>query len=266
MQDSKRKRLFVHQKQCSQSADPIECFWCLEVKALRRQQQRAILHEAKFVSSGSNEYPTQESLKRQKLLRETLAQSRFHSVVDALYEMEQGGAAPVCEDGKVGGNGACLIPLGDKTLVIVSKTGKYSGRMDIHRDFCLVENFDKESWAAEFYSESSSVRPTSDSPLHYTVLHLQKQLQWMQYPTATLHGHALETAEKAEKADIPCSHEETLFSTPGDSQALVDLMKKYPYPKYKIYIRKNHGFFIAGNSIDETLQVFKDKVLPYSDL
>lgn len=53
--------------------------------------------------------------------------------------------------------------------------------------------------------------------------------------------HALDTVEEAAKLSIPISQEETLFSTPADTQALQELFKLHPYPSTKSYIRKNHG-------------------------
>ena len=179
--------------------------------------------------------------------------------------MEKGGAAPVMYDGKVGGNGSCLLSVNGKELLIVSKTGKLSGKMNIYQDFCVIENFNRNTWTAEYYSANRNIRPTSDSPMHYAALHLKKKFDWSGYPSAALHGHALETEEKAAEAKIPCSKEETLFSTPPDTEALIGLMQKYPYPSNKIYVRKNHGFFILGESIGDTVDVFKTKVLPYSN-
>ena len=178
--------------------------------------------------------------------------------------MEKGGAAPVMYDGKVGGNGSCILPVDGKQLFIVSKTGKLSGKMNIHNDLCIVESFNAQTWTAEYYSPDQNVRPTSDSPMHYAAFNLNQRFDWSEYPTAALHGHALETEEKASRAEIPCSKEETLFSTPSDTEAFIGLIEKYPYPKNKIYIRKNHGFFILGETIADTVEVFKRRVLPFS--
>ena len=188
----------------------------------------------------------------------------YNCYVDALYEMERGGAAPVMYDGKVGGNGSCILSIDGKPLLIVSKTGKLAGKMNIHNDLCIVESFNTKTWTAEYYSASESIRPTSDCPMHNAALHLNKKFKWAKYPTAALHGHALETEEKAFRAHIPCSKEETLFSTPPDTEALLGLIKSYPYPENKIYVRKNHGFFILGDNVGDTVDSFKRKVLPYS--
>ena len=178
--------------------------------------------------------------------------------------MEKGGAAPVMYDGKVGGNGSCVLPINGQPLLIVSKTGKLAGKMNIQSDVCIVESFDTTTWTAEYFSTNESIRPTSDCPMHYATLHLNKRFKWPKYPTAALHGHALETEEKASKAQIPCSREETLFSTPPDTEALLGLIQRHPYPENKIYVRKNHGFFILGDNIGDTFDVFKTKVLPFS--
>ncbi len=180
--------------------------------------------------------------------------------------MEEGGAAPACPpDGKVGGNGSCLLPRDNATpLYILSKTGKYPGKMDVEKDFCIVESFDCDAWSASYYSVSEDIRPTSDTPMHYSVYNMQDRAQWSDWPQAALHGHALETVEKAQEANIPCSKEETLFSTPPDTEALIKLLEKYPYPENNIFVRKNHGFFILGKDIKETVTVFNTKVLPFS--
>ncbi len=193
--------------------------------------------------------------------------SQVHTLTDALYEMESHSAAPVMPDGKVGGNGSCALqtpPTGCRTQIIVSKTGKLAGRMTVPDDLCIMDNFDNESWSGDFYSVSENVCPMSDAPLHFMMLNLRQKFEWPRYPKAALHGHALETTEKAAVANIPCSEEETLFSTPADTEALVDLIEQFPYPENNVYIRKNHGFFILGETVSDMLKIFNDRVVPHS--
>jgi hypothetical protein len=61
----------------------------------------------------------------------------------------------------------------------------------------------------------------------------------------------------------PCSHEETLFSTPADTEALMVLFKKYPYPQHKCFVRKGHGFFILSQSVEEAMHIFNHQVKPH---
>lgn len=80
---------------------------------------------------------------------------------------------------------------------------------------------------------------------------------------ATLHGHSLDSLEDAECLHLPCSNEETLFSTPDDLRALLDVAGRYPYPQNKIFIRRGHGFFILGKDITDALLTFRRVVEPY---
>jgi hypothetical protein len=49
---------------------------------------------------------------------------------------------------------------------------------------------------------------------------------------------------------------ETLFSTPADLNALLDLLQHYPYPQYQVYVRKNHGFFLLAQDYDDAMNIF----------
>ncbi|CAK9003608.1 unnamed protein product [Durusdinium trenchii] len=87
-----------------------------------------------------------------------------------------------------------------------------------------------------------------------------KQFGWPERPLVCLHGHAL--AEKAglriaEDLKLPISHEETLFSTPEDVDALMTLFSSYPYPKNKVFIRRGHGFLILADTVDSATQELK---------
>lgn len=61
---------------------------------------------------------------------------------------------------------------------------------------------------------------------------------------------------------LPVSEHETLFSTPEDLAELEALFRLHPYPKHKCFIRKGHGFFILGPSVEEVHSVFRTVVLP----
>ena len=185
------------------------------------------------------------------------------AISGALWELEKCGATPVCFDGKVGGNAAAL--LGPNKLLVVSKSGKLGGRrMHPLHDVCIISHFDMDDWSAEFYAESSDVLPTSDTPLHYAALrNAPLQFDWSAIPTAAVHGHAIETIEAAQKLKLPISEEETLFSTKEDSDALVNLMGEYSFPKHSVFIRKGHGFVVVGEDVEKAMETFDKQVKPF---
>ena len=99
--------------------------------------------------------------------------SLTEQLAEALYIQEHHGLSPVCPDGKVGGNGAAKISIrggGEQTGLLVSKSGKYPGRMDVEQDFCIVTCFDRDTWSCEYYSNNDEARPTCDTPMHFSVL------------------------------------------------------------------------------------------------
>ena len=182
----------------------------------------------------------------------------------ALLLMEKSGAAPVMEDGKVGGNVAARIVADDLDILVVSKSGRLYGQSaSIEDTFCIVTEFDPRQWSLNYYAKNSSILPTSDTPLHHAALHAALEFHWSETPYVSLHGHALETADKAEKLSIPCSHKETLFSTPEDMNELALLLKDYPFPLHRIFVRKGHGFVILGKTTAETVKTFDTNVLPF---
>jgi len=185
-------------------------------------------------------------------------------LADAAQLLEESGAAPIAEDGKVAGNVAARIVINDLDFLVVSKSGKQSGQlMSTEDDFCIVSEFDPVQWSLNFYANNSSTLPTSDSPLHHAVLHAAAEFQWTEVPYISLHGHALETADKAEQLGLPCSTKETLFSTPDDMYELLSLLKQYPYPMHRIFVRKGHGFVVLGKTTAESVETFKTNILPF---
>lgn len=200
------------------------------------------------------------------------ASSKFHlaaaQLADALTILAESGATPILTDGKIAGNGSVQIVTGNQEHhLLVSKSGKTAGEeINPEKDTCIVSRFDPKTWSAEYYSSCESVLPTSDTPLHYSILHLLKaydQSTWSEVPTATLHGHSLDSLEDAQHLGLPCSMEETMFSTPDDLRALLDVVGRNPYPQNKIYIRRGHGFFILGKDIPDALHTFRTVVEPY---
>jgi len=178
--------------------------------------------------------------------------------------LEASGAAPVAEDDKVAGNVAARIVMNDVDFLVVSKSGKQAGgQVSVEDDFCIVTEFDPVQWSLNYYAQSPSILPTSDSPLHHAVLHAASQFGWSEAPYASLHGHALESSDEAERLGIPCSTKETLFSTPDDMHELLSLVKEHPYPADRIYVRKGHGFLVLGKTVAEAVETFKAQVVPY---
>ena len=184
-------------------------------------------------------------------------------LAEALQLLELSGAAPIAEDGKLAGNVAARIVKDGLDILVVSKSGKQSGSVSTDDDFCIVTEFDPVQWSVTFYANNSSTLPTSDTPLHHAAFHAAEEFHWDEVPYVSLHGHALETADKAEQLGLPCSPKETLFSTPDDMYELVSLLKQYPFPLNKIFVRKGHGFLVLGKTTAETVETFKANVMPF---
>lgn len=181
----------------------------------------------------------------------------YKPLAKALVRLEDLGAAPINIDGKVCGNGA--ISCGD--TIIVSKSGRYAGTKFDTTEFVRVTSFDEESWTASFSCSDPTSEPSSDAPLlWYTLMVAPKKFEWTKQPRFILHGHTFKTAEEAKRLNVPCSTKETMFSTPSDLDALVHLLAEYPYPKHKMLIRLNHGFFILADTADEAIQLFETKL------
>lgn len=188
--------------------------------------------------------------------------AQFDAIVpllaDVLWEFEQAGVTPVCADGKVGGNASVLLTGNNgKQYVLMTKSGKVANHRVVAADLTLVEDFHQDEWSADYFSSSRDVLPTSDAPLHWAASYAWKQFSWESRPSVILHGHALETEEEANKLGFPISTEETLFSTPEDTAALMTLFDKFPYPANKMFIRKGHGFVLLADSITQAMEVFE---------
>ena len=85
---------------------------------------------------------------------------------------------------------------------------------------------------------------------------------WMKRPRFVLHGHSCATEEESARRQIPCSVTETLFSTQADLDALMDLLRRYPYPDHQIWVRKNHGFFLLADNEQEACHIFQTRLAP----
>ncbi len=168
-------------------------------------------------------------------LREALAQ--------ALGALERAGCCPVLDDGLAAGNGAVRTPEG---TLLVSRSGRTPGGIEVD-DVVELVAFDPTAWVATYRSLSPAARPTSDAPLHWAALvEAPARLGWTEPPTASLHGHVLETSRAAAELGLPISIEATSFSTPPDREALLELLARAPWPDHRTVIRRDHGFFTLG--------------------
>jgi len=132
----------------------------------------------------------------------------------------------------------------EKDCITVSKNGRIAGTKYTASQLVRVTSFDKSTWTDTYGNSSPDHKPSSDTPLLLNSLLVAPKLyQWDKKPKFVLHGHTCATEEEAKVLDLPCSSEETLFSTPKDLDALMKLLKKFPYPTNQIFVRKNHGFF-----------------------
>lgn len=185
----------------------------------------------------------------ERLGRDKNAHLRWREIAKALEELEKIVGPPYLIDGKKVGNIAIRLDDG----ILVSRSGRGAAPLTAE-DFVRVVHFDDVHWRAQYWSSREDVEPTSDTPLYWAALvEIPKRLQWSRQPSAGLHGHALEKDDIARRLGIPIFDVEAEFSTPEDQAAFANLVYKYPYPANKIFIRKGHGFFILGDSVQEGL-------------
>ncbi|CAJ1346876.1 unnamed protein product [Effrenium voratum] len=154
-------------------------------------------------------------------------------------------------------------------MLLVSRSGKAAGALPCAADFVAVRSFSRDAWSCDF-SASPGVQPTSDTPLHWAcLLRAPAEFQWPSRPKVSLHGHALaEKAglKKAEELQLPISHEETLFSTPEDVEALMKLFQQFPrgnddvvVPFQGAFYEFMNQFFVFLFLVEWLLRVMKDK-------
>jgi len=179
-------------------------------------------------------------------------------------ELEAQGVIPILCDGLVGGNCAIRLPTGD---LLISKSGKPPSTPLCPSDMVELTSFDRATWTAAYRSPSADIRPSSDSPLHYAALAKDscERYCWGASPSVAVHGHALAEGagvEAAQRAGMPISDKETLFSTPDDLEALEVLFREFPYPEHRCFIRRGHGFFLLARDVAEAEHLFQALVLP----
>lgn len=191
-----------------------------------------------------------------------LKENNWAPLAKALTLSEDLGAAPVMRDGQICGNGAVLCP--DLRSILVSKSGRLARTKYDRSHFIRVVSFDVDSWCATYDNGGEKdAKPSSDTPLLWNALMIAPGLfGWKKQPQFALHGHSCSTSKEAQAWHIPCSPEETLFSTPADLAALMNLMRAYPYPENKVYVRVNHGFFLLAETAEEAMNLLRTKLTP----
>lgn len=163
-------------------------------------------------------------------------------LLEAMHVLEREGCCPVLDDGLIAGNGALRV---GRSLLVTPSGRRPGGHDDTLVD---VRSFDVGCWRAV----AQGGRPTSDTPLHHAVL--LEPGAGQPNPCVSLHGHILHTERAAAALTIPISIEETCFSTPADRDAMVRLLRAAPYPQHRVWIRRGHGFVVAGATVAEALQ------------
>jgi hypothetical protein len=188
-----------------------------------------------------------------------IGEDEWRPLAAALRLSEELGAAPVLPDGRVGGNGAVLSK--DGASVVVSRSGREAAAPFAEEHFVRILDFDAVRWRAVCTGPDPTAEPSSDAPLLWHALKVAPaRYRWRGRPRLVLHGHACATEEEAAARGIPCSARETPFSTPDDLDALMDLLRRYPYPENQLWIRKNHGFFLLAESEEEACRLFRTRL------
>ena len=163
------------------------------------------------------------------------------SLLNTLHNID--GASPILADGKVGGNGCIVLDSG----IVVTKSGKMKDAGHNPEDFVHVSSFSDSTWCCDYHSINSSILPTSDTPLYWKCLIEAPGLfNWAKCPKVSIHGHFLPSQEILTRLRIPIADVETVFSTREDADAMMELLCTYPYPEYKIFVRRGHGFFVLA--------------------
>ena len=178
---------------------------------------------------------------------QTPPDAALRALAHAVEVMDAAGCCPVLEDGKSAGNGAVLA----SGRLFVTPSGRVPGSID-PADLVELVRFEPGDWIAEFRSRDPSLAPTSDAPLYWAALiEAAADLPEPLRPAAALHGHVMDTERAAEALGLPISRAETLFSTPPDREALLQLLRGHPYPTDHAWIRRGHGFFVLGDDMEQ---------------
>jgi hypothetical protein len=157
---------------------------------------------------------------------------------DALSELEALGLSPLLEDGAVAGNGALRL---DDGALLVSASGRRPGEPR----WVEVVALDVARFHVHFRSDDAVSEPTSDVALYWAALVERPG------PRAALHGHALASEEDAHRLALPISEHAIEFGTPEEHASMLAMLDRWPYPRHRAWIRRDHGFFLAGESLEQ---------------
>jgi hypothetical protein len=196
----------------------------------------------------------------------------FEGLADLLSQAEKASLTPLLNDGLVAGNCAALVG----RRLFVSRSGK---RASERASFVEVLEFDRSEWRCRYRrrrrtdgADDDAPRPSSDTPLLAALL-LGAVGGGDDTPLApgarfVLHGHALADDDDEEGGGgglaaaralgAAVSEKETLFSTPEDLSEVEKLLRRRPYDAAEggggaggLYVRRGHGFFLLGRTIEE---------------
>ena len=176
--------------------------------------------------------------------------------VEAVRLMDALGCCPVLNDGLAAGNAAMRLKGG---ALLVTPSGRRPGQLDPH-ELVEVVAVDVETWSVRVRSDAPDAAPTSDTFLHHAVLLGVPPEPGRCPPAVSLHGHTLHSLAEARALSLPCSPEETLFSTPEDRAAFVALLERAPYPTSQVWVRRGHGFVLAADDVQAGCDALRDLV------
>ncbi len=145
-----------------------------------------------------------------------------------------------------------LVVIIQNFVLYFSNFRSAASRLRVPEDFVAVTHFDEENWKCFFSvkDEKENVFPSSDTPLLWEC----KEKKFV------IHGHGIVNEvfffffffffiqTDAEILICSISKRETLFSTREDLLELREMMPS------SLCIRKNHGFFLMSNDLNETIK------------
>ena len=174
------------------------------------------------------------------------------ALATATTQMDRWGCCPVLEDGFAAGNAA--LRLDTEHGMLLTPSGRRPGVLP-PEDLVEVVHVDRPRWRVDYRARTRALRPTSDAILHHAVLSPSTwpNLDATETPAVSLHGHSLDSQEDADRLGIPCAVTETQFSTPEDLEATRAKLARAPFPAHDAWIRRGHGFIVAGRSVSDAL-------------
>lgn len=183
-------------------------------------------------------------------------EARAAELCEAVHLMDSLGCCPVLNDGLAAGNAALRVEDG---ALLVTPSGRRPGCLS-PGEIVEVVAVDVDTWSVRTRSHDPHAAPTSDTFLHHAVLLGVPPEPGRRPPTVSLHGHTLHSLAEARALSLPCSPEETLFSTPEDRAAFVALLERAPYPTSRAWIRRGHGFVLAADDLEAGCDALRDLV------